>query len=76
MMKVKVTLMSAVEPEMRRMSLGDNPDFGEFKKKVSKLFNETDTELLFQWKGKIEKNFLTISFSQMTSLSFEKVPPL
>lgn len=67
MMKVKVTLMSAVEPEMRRMSLGDNPDFGEFKKKVSKLFNETDTELLFQWKGKIEKNFLTISFSQMTS---------
>lgn len=71
MMKVKVTLMLAVEPEMRRMSLGDNPDFGEFKKKVSKLFNDrTDTELLFQWKGKIEKNFLTISFSQMTSLSF------
>lgn len=65
MMKVKVTLMSAVEPEMRRMSLGDNPDFDEFKKKVSELFNETDAELLFQWKGKIEKNFLTIS--QMTS---------
>lgn len=49
--------MSAVEPEMRRMSLGDNPDFDEFKKKVSELFNETDTELLFQWKGKIWEKF-------------------
>lgn len=55
MMKVKVTLVSAVEPEMRRMSFGDNPDFGDLKKKVSELFNETDTEMLFQWKGKTDK---------------------
>lgn len=65
MMKVKVTLMSAVEPEMRRMSFGDNPDFGDFKKKVSELFNETDTEMLFQWKGKTDKtcNYFTYDFS-------------
>lgn len=65
MMKVKVTLMSAVEPEMRRMSLGDNPDFGDLKKKVSELFNETDTEMLFQWKGKTDKtcNYFTYDFS-------------
>lgn len=64
-MKVKVTLMSAVEPEMRRMSFGDNPDFGDFKKKVSELFNETDTEMLFQWKGKTDKtcNYFTYDFS-------------
>lgn len=61
MMKVKVTLLSAVEPEMRRMSVGDNPDFDEFKKKVSELFNETDTELLFQWKGKIDKTFIFLA---------------
>lgn len=60
MLKVKVTLMSAVEPEMRRMSLGDNPDFDEFKKKVSELFNETDTELLFQWKDS-EDDMITMS---------------
>lgn len=65
MMKVKVTLMSAVEPEMRRMSFGDNPDFGDLKKKVSELFNETDTEMLFQWKGKTDKtcNYFSYDFS-------------
>lgn len=65
MMKVKVTLMSAVEPEMRRMSFGDNPDFGDLKKKVSELFNETDTEMLFQWKGKTDKTckYFTYDFS-------------
>lgn len=60
MMKVKVTLMSAVEPEMRRMSFGDNPDFGDLKKKVSELFNETDTEMLFQWKDS-EDDMITMS---------------
>lgn len=73
MMKVKVTLMSAVEPEMRRMSFGDNPDFGDLKKKVSELFNETDTEMLFQWKGKTDKNmqlFYVRFFPQMSSLHF------
>lgn len=75
MMKVKVTLMSAVEPEMRRMSFGDNPDFGDFKKKVSELFNETDTEMLFQWKGKTDKTcnyILPTIFPQMSSLQFLK----
>lgn len=73
-MKVKVTLMSAVEPEMRRMSFGDNPDFGDLKKKVSELFNETDTEMLFQWKGKTDKtcNYFTYDFSPNEFITFFK----
>lgn len=59
-MKVKVTLMSAEEPEMRRLSLLDNYDFVEFKKKVSELFNKTDTELLFHWKDS-EDDMITMS---------------
>ena len=52
-MKVKVTLMSAVEPEIRRATLENNPDFINFKQKALQLFGAIDTEFLFQWKGKI-----------------------
>lgn len=72
MMKVKVTLMSAVEPEMRRMSFGDNPDFGDFKKKVSELFNETDTEMLFQWKGKTDKTCYDFSPNEFITIFKKK----
>ena len=51
-MKVKVTLMSAVEPEIRRATLENNPDFVNFKKTALELFGEIGTEFLFLWKGK------------------------
>ena len=66
-MKVKVILMSAVEPEIRRATLENNPDFINFKQKALQLFGEIDTEFLFQWKGKI----LSFSFKIDLKLKLE-----
>ena len=52
-MKVKVTLMSVIEPEIIRATLENDPDFVNFKKKALELFGEIGTLLLFHHKGKI-----------------------
>nr|XP_022336054.1 uncharacterized protein LOC111132525 [Crassostrea virginica] len=59
-MKVKVTLMSAVEPEIRRATLENNPDFVNFKKTALELFGEIGTEFLFLWKDD-EDDLITMS---------------
>jgi hypothetical protein len=53
MVKVKVTLMSAGEPEIRRLTLENDPDFSEFETRVLTLFGGIGGTFKFYWKGKI-----------------------
>ncbi|XP_062610057.1 uncharacterized protein LOC134271860 [Saccostrea cucullata] len=63
MLKVKVTLMSAGEPEIRRTTLENDPDFAELERKVSELFGETTGSFTFHWKDD-EGDFITMSSSE------------
>ncbi|XP_061162423.1 uncharacterized protein LOC133171651 [Saccostrea echinata] len=60
MIKVKVTLMSAEEPEIRRMTLENQPDFAEFERKVSELFGKTTGTYTLYWKDD-ESDLITMS---------------
>ena len=42
-MKVKVTPMSVIEPEIRRATLENDLDFVNFRKKALELFGEIGT---------------------------------
>ncbi|XP_061162425.1 uncharacterized protein LOC133171658 [Saccostrea echinata] len=59
-MKVKITLLSAEEPEIRRMTLENHPDFAEFERKVSELFGKTTGTFTFHWKDD-EGDIITMS---------------
>ncbi|XP_062610056.1 uncharacterized protein LOC134271859 [Saccostrea cucullata] len=63
MLKVKVTLMSAKESEIRRTTLENDPDFAELERKVSELFGETTGSFTFHWKDD-EGDLITMSSSE------------
>ncbi|XP_048780254.2 uncharacterized protein LOC125683287 [Ostrea edulis] len=60
MVKVKVTLMSASEPEIRRITLENDSDFSEFETRVSALFVESSGTFKFHWKDD-ENDLVVIS---------------